>query len=125
LDSLHLIDGVAHQYCGWKITLVIRARAREGWHFYSATQDNGTNIPTKIEVDLPEGMQFVGEWKYPESEHGKLVDGATFERVIRVGDERVDLTEIKGSIRFQACAAQKCLRPQTLNFSVPITVMAK
>lgn len=125
LDSLHLIDGVAHQYCGWKITLVIRARVKESWHFYSASEDNGTNIPTKIEVDLPEGMQFVDEWKYPESEHGELVNGATFERVIRVGDEPVDLTEIKGSIRFQACTAEKCLRPQTLNFTLPITVMAK
>ena len=47
LSAPHVVDGVAYQYSGRKVTLVIRARVKDGWHFYSATEDNGTNIPTK------------------------------------------------------------------------------
>ncbi|TWT81555.1 hypothetical protein CA13_30080 [Planctomycetes bacterium CA13] len=125
LAALHTIEGVAYQYAGWKVTLVIRARVKDGWHFYSSTEDNGTNIPTEIQVDLPAGMEFVGEWKVPRSVDGHLGDDATFQRVIRLGKTPVDRTEISGSIRFQACTDKKCLRPQTLNFTLPLTVMAK
>lgn len=125
LAGRHTIDGVAYQYAGWKITLVVRARAKDGWHFYSPTVNNGTNIPTEIQVELPDGMEFVGDWKIPTSEDGHLRDGATFQRVIRLGKQSRDRVEIKGSIRFQACTDQKCLRPQTLNFSLPLIVMAR
>ena len=125
LVALHTIDGVAYQYGGWKVTLVVRARVKDGWHFYSSTESNGTNIPTEIRVELPEGMEFVGDWQLPSAENGHLSDGATFQRMIRLGKQPVDRTEIKGSIRFQACTDQKCLRPQTLNFALPLTVMAK
>tara|TARA_R110002049_G_scaffold288423_1_gene470944 strand:+ start:128468 stop:130780 length:2313 start_codon:yes stop_codon:yes gene_type:complete len=125
LAAPHVVDGVAYQYSGRKLTLVIRARVKDGWHFYSATEDNGTNIPTKIDVDLPEGMEFVGDWVLPESSGIELGNDATFERVIRVGKEPADGVEIKGSIRFQACTETRCLRPQTFRFTLPVVVMAK
>lgn len=125
LAAPHTIEGVAYQYGGWKVTLVISAKVKEDWHFYSATEDNGTNIPTKIEVELPDGCEFVGDWKYPDSESIHLGDGATFRRVIRLGKQPADQIDVKGSVRFQACTDQKCLPPQTLEFALPLTVLAK
>ena len=125
LAALHVVDGVAYQYAGWKVTLVVRARVKEGWHFYSTDLENGINLPTELKVELPKGFEFVGPWQNPESSDGTLRDGAVFERVIRIGKNAIDATEIKGSIRFQACTKDKCLRPQTAEFSLPIRIMAK
>lgn len=125
LAGLHEIDGVAYQYAGWKVTLVIRARVKDGWHFYSPSLDNGTNVPTEIRTDLPYGAEFVGDWKMPKSKNGHLLDGATFQRVIRLGKQPNDRTEVKGSIRFQACTDERCLPPQTLDFALPLVIMAK
>ena len=125
LAALHIVEGVAYQYAGRKVTLVIRARVKEGWHFYSTNNYNGTNIPTEFDIELPEGMEFAGPWNNPESSNGTLSDGVVFEREIQIGKNPIDAAEVNGSIRFQACTKQRCLSPQTVDFSLPIKVMAK
>ena len=104
---------------------MIRARVKEGWHFYSTNNYNGTNIPTEFDIELPEGMEFAGPWNNPESSNGTLSDGVVFEREIQIGKNPIDAAEVNGSIRFQACTKQRCLSPQTVDFSLPIKVMAK
>ncbi len=125
LAALHVVDGVAYQYVGGKVTIVIRAQVKDGWHFYSTDHDRGTTTPTKIEIELSDDMKFVGPWRIPPSSDGELGDGVIFEREIRVGKTPVDKTMIKGSIQFQACTKERCLRPQTFEFSLPVTVIAK
>ncbi|MFD2257255.1 protein-disulfide reductase DsbD domain-containing protein [Luteolibacter algae] len=121
----HIIAGVSYQYPGKKVILEIRARVKEGWHFYSATGDNGTNLPTEIKVKLPQGMSFDGGWQYPEADEGKLNDNAIFRRTVLVGKEPVDAAEISGTIKFQACKETRCLMPQNFSFSLPLRIVER
>lgn len=86
---------------------------------------NGASIPTKIDLSLPEGMSFEGDWISPEAKEGKLLHGATFERTINVGKQFYDLTKIKVTITFQTFTKLKFLREESLDFDLPLSVIPR
>jgi hypothetical protein len=125
LQSTHEINGENYQFRQRKVTLVVRARVKDGWYLYPSSADGLGNTPTTIDVLLPDGMSFVDDWQNPVPTDDKLVDGAVFKRVVNVGKPVEELNIIKVRLTFQACNQTQCLRPQTTEFSLPIRVIPR
>lgn len=118
------INGATYARAGSKVTLSVRANILSPWHIYAPDYQNGVNKPTQIDVQLPDGMQFVGEWQVPLATSGLLGDGAIFTRKIKLSKTFSGNTAIIGVVNFQTCTDQQCLRPQQLKFELPISVYA-
>lgn len=124
-----------HQVIGWsygaehlkdnvyKITIKASMLDPE-WHFWTLNPGNDILIPTTIHFDDMAGVDLsaplIVEGKEVEVEDelfGKVsyYEGETFFNKIIIAEKG---TEIKGSIRFQACNKSVCLSPKEIPFSI-------
>ena len=55
---------------GALVDLVVRMKIAEGWHTYARVPKGATYDLTKIDVELPAGAHWYGEWKMPETHDG-------------------------------------------------------
>lgn len=105
------------------LTLVIRAKTAPGWHIYPADRPAGTSQPTRLELDLPPGVEPAGDWIYPEAIASEVVsDGQlayegefSFQRRLKVGKEAPPGEfRVRCEIHYQACDPFSCRPPETL-----------
>ena len=108
--------------------LRITATIQSGWHLYSQTQpDDAIAEPTKITINKNPLLTLDGKIK----EQGKLEKfhdaklkvsanqySSKVEFVQTVKLKSNAKTKISGSVRFQTCDDEKCLRPETVTFNV-------
>ncbi len=106
-------------------TLAVTFDIKPGWHTYDEI-GKGSEVPTSIESELPEGVKAVGEWQRPISMESKdAVDKTIYEgqveftRTVAV-DANAQGKQIELTVRFQACTDQVCNRPQKKKLSVQI-----
>jgi DsbC/DsbD-like thiol-disulfide interchange protein len=72
---------------------------------------------TAIDLKLPAGLRFVGEWKAPAAKASSAPDTTVYEgdvlftRDVLVTVKAGALT-VGGTLRFQACDHERCLPPQ-------------
>lgn len=114
------------------LTLIIRAKTAPGWHIYPGDRPAGTSEPTRLELDLPPGVEPAADWVYPEATasevggDGQLVyEGEfSFQRRLKVakaappGEFRVGC-----EIRYQACDPTSCRPPGTLKLEATADVI--
>lgn len=118
---------------GGAAVLFIKAKALAGWHFYSIDKPTGVNKPTKIDVTLPAGFEFAGDWVLPDShKEAKAVDETwTYDgEVIFKRPLKIATTAAAGKIKFkfdfayQACREEICKPPTSVTVDVPVTIEA-
>ena len=108
-----------------QFTVAVTFDIKTGWHTYDDVGD-GSEVPTSIKLELPEGVKAVGKWQRPISTESRdAVDKKIFEgqveftRSVTVDanahGEMIDLT-----VRFQACTDEVCNPPKKLKLTVQI-----
>jgi hypothetical protein len=116
--SRYARSGVATAYAGDVVTLVVRIRVAEPWHTYAKVPDGSAMKATVIDVKLPNGLRFVGDWKVPTAklsgEAGTTIyeGDQLFTRDVLVTTKAGSLA-VAGNIQFQACDPERCQPPRT------------
>jgi len=116
--SRYAQNGVATAYPGDVVTLVVRMKVAESWHTYAKVPAGGAMAVTAIDVKLPAGLRFVGDWKAPVAKATNAPDTTVYEgdllftRDVLVTVKTGALT-VQGTLQFQACDPERCLPPQT------------
>jgi len=137
-------NGGPYGRVGDRFTLVIRLRIQDGWHTYVTVPAGNPMLPTAVQVELPEGFRWAGEWHstppVPElrdkSPTGVLLQtgeilylrGLYATAVARppLGGARArGAIDLKGEVRFQACDDQRCLEVASLPFLAGVTLLAR
>jgi len=113
-----------------KYEIHMLATIQTPWHIYSRIQPKGAiNIPTVIKFKSNPIIDFDGEIKEDgnkETVHNKDLnissclynDQVDFIKKVQLKAKVV--TSVKGTITFQVCNDQQCLRPTTISFDIPI-----
>lgn len=131
VEVLQARDGIA---AGETLFLAVRVSLNREFHVNSHVPSQEYLIPTRIEAEPSEGMEF-GEWTYPEGEMKKFpfseeplkVYEGTF--IIR-GSVRVSARVAPGAVRgslrlrYQACTREKCLAPKVEEIPLDFPVAA-
>jgi DsbC/DsbD-like thiol-disulfide interchange protein len=113
-------------------TLLVRAKTAPGWHIYAAGQPAGTAQPTRLDLQLPDGVEAEGDWIYPEATKGNVAsDGQsvyegdfTFRCRLKVS-EKAPLGRLKVGceIHYQACDRFSCRPPESLTLEAAADVV--
>jgi DsbC/DsbD-like thiol-disulfide interchange protein len=114
---------------GETVTLVVRAKLAPTWHIYAADETSGGNIPTTLKLNLPDGVEAVGDWSYPAATRTKDVEGAiyegdlTFRRKLRIaGDAAPGSIQVTCELGYQACDPFSCRAPDKLSLKAKAEV---
>ena len=105
-------------------TVTVQMEIGLGWHTYDDVGD-GAEIPTTLELKLPEGAESASDWSRPAG-----IDGHTTQSTIYVGmvefSKRVLVKPsaygktIEALVSYQACTDQYCNPPQDKIVSIEI-----
>ena len=113
-----------------QFTVAVSFKIKPGWHTYDDVGD-GSEVPTSIKLELPEGVKAAGEWQRPLSTESrdaidkKIFEGhVEFTRSVTV-DAKAQGQAIGLTVQFQACNDQVCNRPQKKKLSVQIPTSAR
>lgn len=113
---------------GEVLTLAVKARMAPEWHVYAVNKPTDVQIPTRITLQLPAGIQELGAWEIPEPyalhPNTFAYEGeVTFRRRLKVADDAApELKEIGCEIGYQACSDKMCLPPKTEQLHVALEV---
>jgi len=137
-------SGGAYGRVGDRFTLAVRLRVHEGWHTYDSVPAGNPMRPTEVDVALPSGMRWAGDWHssppVPEmidkkptgvlQQTGEVIYlrsmYAFAPPVASAGSARGRGTiELKGTVAFQVCDDQRCLEAVSLPISVKLTLSAR
>ncbi|WP_224488831.1 protein-disulfide reductase DsbD domain-containing protein [Robertkochia flava] len=101
----------------------------QGYHIQSSDPEDDQLIPTRVDVDLPEGWELL-DVEFPETESFRL-EGTqqvlqvyskelTVQVSVRVPEDFSGLETFEGILHYQACDHAKCYFPRALEFSVDL-----
>jgi len=111
---------------GALITLVVRLKVADGWHVYAQVPQDVPYKPTKINVQLPDGFRWNGDWQSPLATNGDT-PGLTEYRGDIVFTRQFYATavakaKVDGDVQFQVCDVQRCMPAAKGSFEVPVTI---
>jgi hypothetical protein len=108
----------------WQLSVELAIAA--GWHIYSDVPAGASERTTIVHLELPRGVQVVGEWERPFgmrslSDPGKKICSGT-----AVFRQELSITEIATNapiqikVDYQACTDEFCLPPAVLQATVAV-----
>lgn len=109
------------------LQLFIDLRVVPGWHIYAADGDSGPYSPTAFELELPAGVEFAGEWTYPETQTlvgsgilAQVYEGnVSFRADLKVRKSiSAETQTIRCRIEYQACNQFRCLQVTTQELKI-------
>ncbi len=110
------------------VEVPVAIRIRKGYHINSNQPLESYLIPTKLSWDVeplslasvtyPEAEQV--SYSFSEKPLSVYSSRVVIQSSFQVPDSAVDMTELKGKFRFQACNDKSCLAPKTIDVSIPI-----
>lgn len=108
-------------------TVVIKTKIMGGYHIYAYVPAGEAYINTKFEVELPEGVEVVSDWKksppapYPGKANLLIYNNESeFKQEIKVGSNVAKGTKIKCSIYYQCCDTKICFPPKKKVFELEL-----
>ncbi|MGH7742447.1 MAG: cytochrome c biogenesis protein CcdA [Candidatus Eiseniibacteriota bacterium] len=127
VDSLRVAPGA-------RATARVMLRVRSGWHVNANPAAGESSIPTSLSALADSGVSF-GAPQYPP---GRIVKLAIDDQPLSLWDGTLELRlpvtanalakpgvhTSTGKLRFQACNDQLCLPPATVEFRLPIEIIA-
>jgi hypothetical protein len=111
---------------GDTVTLAVRVNVAFGWHVYADVPAGSAYPTTKLDLELPDGVEADGDWQLPPStahDGAKVWTGElTFTRKLRVGGKGQAHARIGCEIRYQVCNEEMCLPPAALEVSTTLPI---
>jgi len=113
--------------------LTVTVSVAQGYHVMSNRPSEPTYIPTRVAVEASGGLEG-GEPRYPPSQAYSLGEtsiatfAGTFDVVVPLtvaGQTSPGPHRLRGSLRYQACTASRCLFPATRDLDVVVTVLPR
>lgn len=100
-----------------QVAIILKANIADGWHIYAYVPETQPYIASKLELELPIGINTIGEWEKPYSEpYGDDIyvyhDTPIFVQYCSVGNFTKG-SEINCGLFYQTCDLRKCFPPQT------------
>jgi hypothetical protein len=105
-------------------TLAVEVDIFPGWHAYENVPPGSAYTPLEIQLELPDGVQRVGEWTKPQGHLSPESPGLTvYEGRIKFecSLNAPDLATAKQTacqLRYQVCDANMCLQPSSERLAV-------
>jgi DsbC/DsbD-like thiol-disulfide interchange protein len=107
----------------------LRATIDDGWHIYSANQKDGGPIKTSFEFTPSKEYTVVGKIAEPtpvtKFEKSFSMDVLYFENSVtfqqKVHLKTAGATVVKGKLEYMTCNDHKCLPPDDIEFSIPVS----
>ena len=116
---------------GNHVSLVVQLKIQPGWHIAPMAASTGPVKSTQLTLNLPQGVQTIGDWKKPPSTtllggRGNsvgYVDNATFSQELAV-DPGVPIgpVKIECGLSYQVCNESICQRPAELKLHAVLDV---
>jgi len=107
----------------------LKATIDDSWHIYSAYIKEGGPIKTSFKFTPSKEYAMVGKIVEPKpiTQYDKnfsmnltyFENEVTFQQKVKLTGKK---TTIKGSLEYMTCNDHKCLPPETVEFSVPVTL---
>ena len=126
-------SGHAYARVGDPITVVVRLTVRDGWHTYESVPAGNPMVTTALDLALPPGARWIGEWRasrgVPEKKGKDAATGVVEQRgevffvrafyhtappAVGPAASRRGGSPLRGTLRLQACDDQRCLEPVSL-----------
>lgn len=107
----------------------IRATIEPEWHIYSLNQKEGGPVKTSFTFSPSKDYVLVGKASEPapatKFEKSFGVDVSYFEKTVtfqqKIKIKIPGATVVKGSLEYMTCNDRKCLPPDNVEFSIPIS----
>lgn len=88
------------------------------------------NVATRLELELPGGVQTVGNWTVPETtislspdSHPVFSGESIFRQKIQITDQTSrGEYQIKCLVHYQACDEKRCLKPTQIELTIPVII---
>ncbi len=107
--------------------VLLKASIDKGWHIYSLNLKDGGPVKTSVKFTRSKDFSLLGKTTEPtpvtkfEKSFGMNVtyfeNQVVFQQKIKL---KAKQTTVKGTLEYMTCNDQKCLPPETLNFSVAV-----
>lgn len=104
---------------GALFTIAVRLKHAPGWSTIAKESADGKQIPVTINVELPEGARWDGDWKMPTPTNNRFSDDVVFTRNAYFmkapapkSDEPEVMMPIKGIINYQPCKGENCFQKE-------------
>lgn len=109
-----------------RLRLSVALAVTAGWHIYSDVPAGSTQRTTRVQLELPPGVEAVGEWERPgglpspNDPKTKIYSGrATFGRTLRISGP-LGGEPIRVKVHYQVCNEHYCLPPAVLQEAVAV-----
>ena len=127
-----LLFSLSKAYPGSELKAALVLNIKEGWHINSDNPEDEFLIPTRVNFDVPEGVE-VKKIIFPQAKYmrfafsedsllvyeGQAVIGV----VLKIGDAVTGPeASISGEVNYQACNDFSCLPPETVQFSAVLPI---
>ena len=116
---------------GDTLTLFVQVRIAPTWHIYAVDGSPGENIPTSLKLKVPEGVQPVGSWTYPQAKPAASGQGSHYEGTVTFRQQlRIAAGATPGPLAvtcefdYQACDPFTCRPPAKLALKASAEVIA-
>lgn len=110
-------------------TVFIKASIQDGWHIYSQNIKEGGPIKTSFTFTPSSTYSPVGKTAEPKAvvKYDKqfAMNIGYFEKAV-IFQQKIKLktpgaATVKGQLEFMVCNDKKCLPPETVDFTIPVT----
>ncbi len=113
---------------GQEVELQITLSVPAPWHVFGDTPGSAGQQKLKIDMKLPEGMESVSDWKWPEHEsvfegyevHIYNAGDHVFRRKVKVKPGVKGPIALKGTLTYQACTPEFCGPVEVIDLSTEL-----
>ncbi len=107
----------------------LRATIQDGWHIYSMNVKEGGPIKTSFDFAPSKDYSLDGKPSEPQAvtkyESAFSMNVSYFEKSVtfqqKIKLKNANATEVKGKLEYMTCNDKKCLPPETVDFSIPLS----
>jgi len=106
---------------GELLIFIVQIKTAPRWHVYATGALSGTEMPTTLKLQLPSGVEAVGNWTCPAPHPGAPGQGPIYEgsvkfiRRLAINRQKVSgLITVTCELGYQACDPFSCRPPETV-----------
>lgn len=120
---------------GESISVLIGVRLLPGWHTYAEVPADEPYVATKGLLEPSSGLTPSGDWMTPPSIpdatnpqlkiYASSSDPLIFLHEMRVAESAAGEAQVRVTLRFQTCSAERCLPPTREVFALSLNVIPR